>query len=107
MALRASPDGHEHPTGATAASGSTTNGVSNGTVSAATSSKRKNKTVPVKEEHENSTIKPINGVEENVTGPAASAGWSGDLEAVDDVDAENEDEGEVKEALSRSSSRQF
>ncbi len=101
MAMRASPDGHEQPTGAAAALGSNGTGVSNGTVPAAASSKRKNKTAPVKVEHEDNTITPINGVKQNVTDPATTAGWPGDPGAVDDLDAENEDEGEVKEALSR------
>ncbi|KAL6710762.1 UV-damage endonuclease [Coniothyrium glycines] len=55
----------------------------------------------VKVEDEDSNIAAIDGVKRNVTAPAASAGVFDDPEAGEGLDAEGEDEMEVKEALSR------
>ncbi|KAF1944233.1 UV-endonuclease UvdE [Clathrospora elynae] len=122
-ALRASPDGHEdagtdsivNP----AVSNDTADGVSaapdattevqtlpsasvSGNVVATVASKNKRKKAGaqhVKVEDEGSTIGAVNGVAGDITDPAASAGV-GDPEDADG-DVENEDEAEVKEALSR------
>ncbi|KAJ4368804.1 UV-damage endonuclease [Neocucurbitaria cava] len=55
----------------------------------------------VKTEDEESNIGTVNGAKRNVTGPAVVADVPRDAEAADELDAENEDEAEVKEALSR------
>lgn len=124
MALRASPDGHEDdgpeshlkPNGVNAPSDATTenNALSsagvNGAVptsnatSANSAGKNRRKKVGaqhVKVEDEESNIGTVNGVKENVTAPARAAAAPGDPEADEGPDAENEDEEEVKEALSR------
>lgn len=130
-AVRASPDGHEYggpgsllkpPTtnGVRAASDATTEKMptmdtngdmvssiapkANGAASATKASKSKPKKAGaqhVKVEDEESNIGAVNGVNENVTGPAVVLDGPADLETAVGLDAENEDEAEVKEALSR------
>lgn len=127
-ALRASPDGHEcdgpeshlKRNGVSAPSTATTenkvlssagvngeappSGEANGvaTVSAASKPKRKKAGAPhVKVEEEENNIEAVNGVKPNVINPAEGTRMSGDPEAADGLDAENEDEVEVKEAMSR------
>jgi len=130
MALRASPDGHEsgepesHLTSNvsngtsngvdTATNGDTdtappakTNGVgANGAVAAPTTAtapagKGKRKKAPaqnVKVEEEETNLGAVNGVAKNVTAPTEDSGMAGDPE---DAEGLEEDEVEVKEALSR------
>ena len=129
-ALRASPDGHEDgglqsrlkPSGVNGAANGVsaesthattdinslpTNGhapVVNGIVPtpAASKNKRKRAGAPhVKAEEVESNIGGIIGSKANVTGPAENAGMAGDPEAGEGLDEDMEDEGEVKEALSR------
>lgn len=128
MAARASPDGHEcrgleshlkppvlnAAAGEVSADSNTIAGdkahpagealVTNGAVSTTAASKAKRKktgTPHVKVEEGESNIGAVKGTTANVTGPAETAGISGDPEAAEQLDAENEDEAEVKEALSR------
>jgi UV DNA damage endonuclease len=78
--------------------------VAKGAASAATAPKNKRKkagATHVQVEDEDSNIGAVNGAAKNVTGPAANAGVAGDPEDADGLEAENEDEAEVKEALSR------
>jgi UV DNA damage endonuclease len=130
-AMRASPDGHEDATenilqpavsnGIANEAGTTqdgiakkektpspaTNGdapVANGAAPAANAAKNKRKKAgaqQIKVEEEDTNTRAVNGVAEKTTAPAASAGVSGDPDDVDNLEAEDEDEAEVKEALSR------
>lgn len=52
-------------------------------------------------EEEDTNNGAVNGVAGNVTAPAASTGVAADPDDVDNLEAEDEDEAEVKEALSR------
>ncbi|KAF1852196.1 UV-endonuclease UvdE [Cucurbitaria berberidis CBS 394.84] len=128
-ALRASPDGHEYGDLESRLEPSTTSGISaasdattekktpstgtngevisstardaNGAASATLASRKKAKKAGaqhVKIEVGESNIGAVNGVKENVTGPVAVVDASGDASA---LDAENEDEIEGKETLSR------
>jgi UV DNA damage endonuclease len=90
-----------------ASSAPTTNGdapVANGVAPAANAAKNKRKKAgaqQIKVEEEDTNTGAVNGVAGNVTAPAASTGVSGDPDDVDNLEAEDEDEAEVKEALSR------
>jgi UV DNA damage endonuclease len=55
----------------------------------------------VKTDGGDSNVGAVNGAAKDVTDPAASAAVAGDPEDADGLQAENEDEAEVKEALSR------
>ncbi|CAO2650837.1 Nn.00g091340.m01.CDS01 [Neocucurbitaria sp. VM-36] len=76
----------------------------NGVASMPTARKGKSKKADaqhVKTEDEERNIGTVDSAKENVTGPAVVADVSGDPDAADGLDAENEDAAEVKEALSR------
>ncbi|KAF2036154.1 UV-endonuclease UvdE [Setomelanomma holmii] len=117
-ALRASPDGHETSGLESQLKANITNGTSNG-VSASTNTnsdiaspatadlpakqngkvgRKKAVAQHVKAEPVETNIAAINGAAENVTGPTEDVGIAGDPEAADGLE---EDEAEVKEALSR------
>ncbi|KAH7090767.1 UV-endonuclease UvdE-domain-containing protein [Paraphoma chrysanthemicola] len=121
MALRASPDGHEcsgleahlqHGTTNTVSASADTNGIgANANHTAASpptadppakkngrGGRKKAGELHVKAEPVESNIATLNGAAENVTGPTEDAGMAGDPEAADGLE---EDEVEVKEALSR------
>ncbi|CAN9367733.1 unnamed protein product [Alternaria alternata] len=71
---------------------------------AANAAKNKRKKVggqQIKVEEDDTNTSAVNGVAAKTTAPAASAGMSGDPDDVDNLEAEDEDEAEVKEALSR------
>jgi UV DNA damage endonuclease len=86
-ALRASPDGHEE----SAATAPVGNGTAKEVPDATTAPKNKQK---------KAGAQPVKIEEEDNHAPAVSTGMSGDPDDVDGLEAE-EDEGEVKEALSR------
>jgi UV DNA damage endonuclease len=78
--------------------------VANSAASAATAPKNKRKkagATHVKVEKEDTSTGAVNGVAKAATSAAANAGVAGDPEDADGLEAEFEDEAEVKEALSR------
>lgn len=78
--------------------------VANGTAPAANAAKNKRKKAEaqqIKVEEDDTKTGAVNGVVGKTTASAASAGVSGDPDDIDNLEAEDEDETEVKEALSR------
>ncbi|KAI4675171.1 UV-damage endonuclease [Alternaria novae-zelandiae] len=78
--------------------------VANGAAPAANAAKNKRKKAgaqQIKVEEEDTNNGAVNGVAGNVTAPAASTGVAADPDDVDNLEAEDEDEAEVQEALSR------
>jgi UV DNA damage endonuclease len=78
--------------------------IANGAAPAANAAKNKRKKAgaqQIKMEEEDPNTGAVNGVAGNVAAPAANTGVSGDPDDVDNLEAEDEDEAEVKEALSR------
>lgn len=122
-ALRASPDGHEDapidavlkpplsngtakeascPVDATTEDKAASAPATKGEAPTTKNKRKKAGAQQVKVEHEeDGTIGAVNGVAEDVTAPAASADFHSNPEDADGAEAEEGDEIEVKEALSR------
>ncbi|RAR08421.1 UV-endonuclease UvdE [Stemphylium lycopersici] len=122
-ALRASPDGHEgapidavlkppvsngraeeasDAADATTEDKAASTPATNGEAPTTKNQRKKAGAQQVKvEQEESGTIGAVNGVAEDVTAPVASADFHGDPEDADGAEAEEGDEMEVKEALSR------
>jgi len=120
-ALRASPDGHEDAPLTSILKPPVSNGVAEDTnltsdkstqdkvpppsaANAATTAKNKRKKAgvhQVKVEDDDNAVRAVDGVAESVTVPAVSAGMPGDPDDVDGLEAGEDEEQEVKEALSR------